>query len=134
MFAGQLYKVTAAIASGGTLEVGTNISAVNLGDQLKSLNDSLNNIESRSYIESKWMTFTYYAADQLATTWVEPIIPTGWTYRILGFSNIFSNNPVGVKLNGAFLSSANNQYRAKGSGFTSSDTINILCYYQVYKA
>lgn len=46
MLAGQLYKVTAAIASGGTLEVGTNISAVNLGDQLKSLNDSLtkNNI------------------------------------------------------------------------------------------
>lgn len=41
MLAGQLYKVTAAIASGGTLEVGTNITAVNLGDQLKSLNDSL---------------------------------------------------------------------------------------------
>lgn len=131
---GQLYRVTNAIASGGTITVGTNVTLDSVGSEIKSLNDSLTNLDSRSYIETKWMTFTYYNAEQLVTTWVEPTLPTGWTYRILGFSNIFSNSPVGVKLNGAYLSSPNNQFRAKGSGFTSSDTASILCYYQVYKA
>lgn len=36
---GQLYKVTAAIAAGQTLTVGTNIEAVKLGDAVKLLND-----------------------------------------------------------------------------------------------
>lgn len=38
---GQLYKVTSAIANGGTITVGTNVTATNAGSQLKSLNDSL---------------------------------------------------------------------------------------------
>ena len=39
----QLYRTTAAIATGATLEVGTNIEVTNLGDQISSLNDSLAN-------------------------------------------------------------------------------------------
>lgn len=38
---GILYRVTTAIAIGDTLTPGTNITATNVGDQLKSLNDSL---------------------------------------------------------------------------------------------
>ena len=41
MLGNQLYKTTAAIATGATLEVGTNIEVANLGDQISSLNDSL---------------------------------------------------------------------------------------------
>lgn len=37
---GQLYKVTSAIANGGTITVGTNVSATTAGAQLKSLSDS----------------------------------------------------------------------------------------------
>lgn len=43
MLGNQLYKTTAAIATGATLEVGTNIEVANLGDQISSLNDSLDN-------------------------------------------------------------------------------------------
>ena len=45
---GILYKVTSAIAVGDTLTPGTNITATNVGDQIKSLNDSLNNTTSIS--------------------------------------------------------------------------------------
>lgn len=38
---GQLYKVTAAIASGETLVIGTNIEAVTIGTELTQLNKSL---------------------------------------------------------------------------------------------
>lgn len=42
VYNGIMYKVTTAIASGGTLTPGTNLTATNAGAQLKSLNDSLN--------------------------------------------------------------------------------------------
>ena len=38
---GQLYKVTAAIASGETLVIGTNIEAVTIGSELTALNNGL---------------------------------------------------------------------------------------------
>lgn len=38
LYEGQVYKVTSVIASGDSLVVGTNISAVNLGDQISTLN------------------------------------------------------------------------------------------------
>lgn len=44
MLGNQLYRTTAAIATGATLEVGTNIEVTNLGDQISSLNDSLTNL------------------------------------------------------------------------------------------
>ena len=46
MYNNQLYRVTQAIASGGTLTVGTNIVAANVGAQLKTLNDSLTTINT----------------------------------------------------------------------------------------
>lgn len=41
VYEGTLYKVTANIANGGTLTVGTNITATSAGGELTSLNDSL---------------------------------------------------------------------------------------------
>lgn len=38
---GQLYRVTNAIAQGGTITVGTNVTLDSVGSELKSLNDSL---------------------------------------------------------------------------------------------
>jgi len=43
VYEGTLYKVTANIANGGTLTVGTNITATSAGGELTSLNDSLVN-------------------------------------------------------------------------------------------
>lgn len=42
---GQLYKVTAAIASGESLVVGTNIEAVTIGSELTALNNGLTQID-----------------------------------------------------------------------------------------
>lgn len=42
---GQLYKVTAAIASGETLVIGTNIEAVTIGTELTALNNGLMQVE-----------------------------------------------------------------------------------------
>lgn len=41
---GVLYRVTNAIASGGTITVGTNVTSDSVGSELKTLNDSLANI------------------------------------------------------------------------------------------
>lgn len=41
VYNGLLYKVTAAISSGGTIAPGTNCVATNTGTELKALNDSL---------------------------------------------------------------------------------------------
>lgn len=48
VYNGLLYRVSAAIASGGTLTPGTNLTATTTGAQLKSLNDSLTTVSSRS--------------------------------------------------------------------------------------
>lgn len=40
VYGGQLYRVTANIANGGNLVVGTNITATSAGTQIKSLNDN----------------------------------------------------------------------------------------------
>lgn len=43
---GLLYRVTAAIANGGTITPGTNVTATTAGAQLKSLNDSLMQVDA----------------------------------------------------------------------------------------
>lgn len=43
---GQLYKVTAAIASGETLVIGTNIEAVTIGSELTALNNGVSRIRN----------------------------------------------------------------------------------------
>lgn len=45
IYEGRIYKVTSAISAGGSLVLGTNVSAANLGTELKSLRDSV----GRSY-------------------------------------------------------------------------------------
>lgn len=47
---GILYRVTSAIAVGDTLTPGTNITATNVGDQIKSLNDSLTNYQPKLFM------------------------------------------------------------------------------------
>lgn len=45
VYNGLLYKVTSAIASGGTISPGSNCTATNAGAQLKSLNDSFTSLD-----------------------------------------------------------------------------------------
>lgn len=44
LYEGRLYKVTAAISAGTNLILGTNVSAANIGNELKSLQDSVSSI------------------------------------------------------------------------------------------
>ena len=46
---GLFYKVTAAIANGGTISVGTNVTLANVGRQLSNLNDSLHTTNGYIY-------------------------------------------------------------------------------------
>lgn len=64
MLGNQLYRTTAAIATGATLEVGTNIEVTNLGDQISNLNDSL----TPNYISI-----------------TNPTLPTGFTLHGLNY-------------------------------------------------
>lgn len=41
LYEGRLYKVTSAISAGGSLILGTNVSAANIGNEIKSLKDLL---------------------------------------------------------------------------------------------
>lgn len=58
LYEGQVYKVTSVIASGDSLVVGTNISAVNLGDQISTLNGQVSTLNSKitSLYEIKTVT------------------------------------------------------------------------------
>ena len=53
LYQGQVYKVTAVIASGDSLVEGTNISAVNLGDQISTLNGQVNTLDSNLTVSQK---------------------------------------------------------------------------------
>lgn len=46
LYGGNLYEVTAAIATGESLVVGTNIAAASIGEELSALNNGLPHIES----------------------------------------------------------------------------------------
>lgn len=99
----------------------------------RTLNSSLTALEKRSYDVTQWVHFTYYTSDQLEGTYTPPTLPTGWSFRLKCANNIFPNNTIGMKLNGAFLSSTNNKLRARGSGFVSGDEIDILVTFQMYQ-
>lgn len=97
--------------------------------QGKVLADALN---SRTFIIGQWVEVSYLSASQLAGTYTVPTVPSGYACRLAFASNIFANNPVGVKCSGAFLSASNNQIRVMGSGFTSTDTASVRLYFEVY--
>ena len=44
LYEGRVYKVTSAIAVGDSLTLGTNVSAANIGSEIKSLRDSVDGI------------------------------------------------------------------------------------------
>src|SRR5574344_1037206 len=48
VYSGTLYKVTASIAEGGTLTVGTNISATTVASEISTLNSSITNVISNN--------------------------------------------------------------------------------------
>lgn len=101
--------------------------------QGKALNDSLTTVESRSYVVTQWVQFTYFNDEQLIGTFTAPSLPTGWSYRVMCVSNVFDNTPIGNKFSGAFLFPGSTIIRAKGSGFTSTDTAMLLVTLQIFK-
>ena len=104
-----------------------------LNDNITTLNDSITSVANRSYIVTQWIRFTYYSDDQLVGTYSNPSIPTGWNLRLVCVSNVFSNNPIGLKLSGSFLSASAYTIRARGTGFTTTDEITLLVVLQIFK-
>ena len=133
VYNGILYRVTAAISAGQTLTPGTNITATNAGAELTSLSNGLTTVSNREYVYTQWVTFTYFNSTALVGTYTAPTVPSGYSYRMVAASNIFSNDPVGVKFSGAFLRTGTT-LRALGSGFTSSDTATLLVMFTVFKS
>ena len=104
------------------------------GKVLKDSVDSISEqIANRSYIVSQWVTFSYFNANQLVGEYSAPTVPTGYAYRLMGVCNVFANNELGVKFNGAFLDAGGSKIRAEGSGFISSDSVSLLVMFQIYK-
>lgn len=85
---GQLYRVTAAIASGGTFTPGTNVSATSVGNRLQSIETSVNELGIYRFTK----TVSYYSESNSLTLNVPKnslhlIIvgtPGGTKYRYLG--------------------------------------------------
>lgn len=107
---GQLYKVTAAIASGETLVIGTNIEAVTIGTELTQLNNSLTvQFPSTGWTTTETVNNTTYYTQTVSVTSVsgKPII---------GITPISGTLPTGAEQS-AFDSV---------SYFTANDTNNTI--------
>lgn len=88
-YQGELYKVTSAIANGGTITPGTNCSKTNVGTQLDALNDYLTNLivykaYSKTYSLTAGSGLNIYGNDLNVSN------PTG--YAKLGFGKIATGN------------------------------------------
>lgn len=84
---GQLYIVTSAIANGGTIAVGTNVSATTAGAQLKSLNDSLVSLNS---VVGKKASFSLTLPN--ITAGAKVTVQQNWSYASPFMINILENN------------------------------------------
>jgi len=93
----------------------------------------ISGLNSKSYIVTQWVSFSYYTSEQLVGTYVNPTVPTGFGYRLIGIRNVFANNATGVKFSGAYLEASGNTIRAKGNGFVSGETATLLVIFEIYK-
>ena len=78
----QLYKVISAIASGGTLTVGTNISATSAGGELTSIKESLSNL---LYVNEQTVNVAF-SNESYKVVSVTPTAISGYTpIGVIGF-------------------------------------------------
>lgn len=95
---GQLYKVTAAIASGETLVIGTNIEAVTIGSELTALNNGL----TTQIYNGAWTATSSASLNAPLTEAVS--IPSGTYLLILRAPTMGGSGPsVTLKLNNVDL-------------------------------
>lgn len=84
-------------------------------------------------IFSTTVTCTYMNSNQLNGTFTTPTAPTGYTVRTCFARNLFPNNEIGVKCTDGFLIGAD-YLRVRGSGFVSTDTLDVRLYWEYIKA
>ena len=130
---GIMYQCNTDIASPGEEWDSTHWDVTDCGIELNEIKQSLSQLTNRPYIVSQWVNFTYFTADQLQGEYTIPTVPTGWSIRVMGCMPVFTNNTLGAKFSGKFLDSTGNKLRALGSGFTSSDSENILVWFYIFK-
>ena len=137
---GVRYVVTSAISSGGTITVGTNVTAQNVDDDLSSLRTSLNQLDQNiAYVESgNTASRTYVTGDYIS--WKGTLykastsIPATTAFAVgTNLANIVDSNSVLCGgLNDLKTSLSTYTYtRAKvsvGSDYTSNVTTNELYY------
>lgn len=85
---GQLYMVTAAIASGGTFTPGTNVSATSVGDRLQNIETSVNALGIYSFTK----TISYGSDNKFVL-----LVPTGSSHLIIvGCPSRYDYHYVGI--------------------------------------
>lgn len=116
---GQLYKVTAAIASGETLVIGTNIEAVTIGSELTALN---NGLTFKKILNNAAVSSTSYTLSDSIENYSEVIVflQTN-SYRMTTLSI-----PVDVIVSAGY--SSDHQYIVD---MVASTTVNYMAYIQV---
>ena len=107
LYEGQVYKVTSIIASGDSLVVGTNISAVNLGDQISTLNSKITGTITPA---SGWTLQAGSFLRKIGHLCEAYIELTGGTYPSSGWNTVATLpdgfRPIGY-FDGAYLDNAN---------------------------
>ena len=136
----KTYKLTGATLATALASIGSYLKATDVVNNLTSTDPTKvlaapqgKALAERPYIVYQWVSFLYYNSNQLVGTYTPPSVPSGYTYRLLCATNIFNNDPIGIKFSGAFLLAPDNKLRAEGSGFISTDTADLLVVFMIYK-
>lgn len=121
---GQLYKVTAAIASGETLVIGTNIEAVTIGAELTQLNNGLT-------VKTYELTGTtnYYGNVDVPTNIVKP--STGAILSCVNDGNNKVFAPIGVKTSDKYVLRFYN-FATTTSDVVANTSVTVTIYYILY--
>lgn len=88
---GQLYRVTASIASGGTFTPGTNVSATSVGNRLQSIETSVNGLRIYRFTKN----LSYYDEDNVFNMYVpvgsSHLVVSSSQYLRIGFMGIINS-------------------------------------------
>lgn len=115
----QLYRVTASIASGGTLTVGTNISATSAGGELTSIKDALSKLSPVGSYDNFWVSMN--AGYQGKGTCTVPIPNFSDNYNVTITDAMSYNGSTGTQIKNKLTATP----RSFGFVISSSDTAEV---------
>ena len=113
-------------------------SNVSIKAAINSLYTTCSNIGNREFVAGEWVTCTYYSPNQLEGTLTVPVTPPGFSYRLACVCNLVFNTIEQVtlqgKMNSKFLRTSDFKIRVNGTGFLTSDSIQLFVLYHIFKS